>query len=127
MPFDISHHKAPWVHRDPEGLPTPKWPDGAGADRAFLEEFYAPWFELIDSGTGVHCGESGCYTETPHGVFLAWFADVLDVLAHRGVGFALWEMRGDFGILDSGRRDVVYEEWHGYQLDRKLLELLRAA
>jgi len=127
MPFSISHHKAPWVHRNPEGLPTPRWPDGPGADRAFLEDSYAPWFELIDSGVGVHCGECGCYTETPHEVFLAWFGDVLGVLAQRGVGFALWELRGDFGILDSGRRDVDYEDWYGYKLDRKLLTLLQSA
>jgi endoglucanase len=127
MPFDISHHKAPWVFKDPDSLETPRWPDGPGADRAYLESFYAPWFELIDAGVGVHCGECGCYKETPHDVFLAWFGDVLDVLATRGVGFALWELRGDFGILDSGRADVDYEDWHGYHLDRKLLQLLQNA
>ena len=127
MPFEISHHKAPWVHENPDTLPTPEWPAGPDTDRAFLERFYEPWFELIDAGVGVHCGESGCYKETPHKVFLAWFGDVLDVLASRDVGFALWEMRGDFGILDSGRADVDYEDWYGYSLDRELLALLRSA
>jgi hypothetical protein len=27
--------------------------------------------------------------------------------------------------MDSGRGDVAYENWHGHQLDRKLLELLQ--
>lgn len=127
VPFAVSHHKAPWVHRNPDKLPVPKWPAGPDANRRFLEDFYAPWFDLIDRGIGVHCGECGAYKETPHGVFLAWFHDVLDVLSQRGVGFALWELRGDFGILDSGRVDVAYEDWYGYRLDRQLLRLLQRA
>ena len=43
------------------------------------------------------------------------------------IGFALWNFRGDFGILDSGRADVEYEDWHGHKLDRKLLDLIRKA
>lgn len=127
VPFSVSHHEAPWVYRDPGTLPRPKWPDGPGADRQFLEDLYQPWFELIDAGVGVHCGECGSYSKTPHEVFLAWLGDVLDVLSERGIGFALWEMRGDFGILDSNRSDVDYEDWYGHRLDRALLELLRRA
>ena len=37
----------------------------------------------------------------------------------------MWNFRGPFGILDSGRRDVQYEEFEGHKLDRKLLELLQ--
>jgi hypothetical protein len=125
VPFQVSHYRAPWVYPDADRLPAPRWPGGEGANRAFLEDFYAPWFELLDRNVGVHCGECGAYRETPHEVFLAWFGDVLDVLGQRGIGFALWEMRGDFGILDSGRADVDYEDWYGYRLDRKLLDLLQ--
>ncbi len=32
--------------------------------------------------------------------------------------------RGSFGILDSSRADVGYEDFHGHKLDRKMLELL---
>ncbi len=125
VPFNISHHKAPWVYKDPESCPVPTWPDGPEANRAMLEKFYQPWFDLQDQGVGVHCGECGCYNKTPHDVFLSWFGDVIDVLSERNIGFGLWEMRGDFGILDSGRSDVDYEDWYGYKLDRKLLELLQ--
>jgi hypothetical protein len=72
----------------------------------------------------VHCGEAGCWKKTPHNVFLAWFSDVTDILSSNNIGFALWEFIGDFGILDSGRDDVIYEDWHGHKLDRKLLNLL---
>lgn len=127
VPFNISHHKAPWVYKDPESLPDPKWPDGPEANREALKKFYQPWFDLQDQGVGVHCGECGCYNKTPHRVFLDWFGDVLGVLAERNIGFALWEMHGNFGILDSGRADVDYEDWYGHKLDRKLLELLQKA
>ena len=73
----------------------------------------------------MHCGECGCWNRTPHEVFLAWFEDVLDLLTSHGIGYALWNFRGAFGVLDSGRADVAYEPWHGHQLDRALLELLR--
>ncbi len=129
-PGIISHYKAPWANKDPENLPEPKWPGQVGdqyLSRAMLEEFYQPWIDLKDQGVGVHCGECGCWNKTPHDVFLAWFTDVLDILASNGIGFALWEFKGTFGILNSGREDVVYEDWHGHKLDRKLLDLLMKA
>lgn len=128
FPHYISHYRAPWVWSNPEDAPTPVWPgtmDGKRFGRESLEEFYRPWIELMRQGVGVHCGECGCWTRTPHGVFLAWFGDVLDILTSHGIGWALWQFRGDFGVMDSGRTDVEYEDWHGHRLDRGLLELLR--
>jgi hypothetical protein len=58
-------------------------------------------------------------------VFLAWFTDVLDILTSNKIGYALWNFRGDFGILDSRREDIEYEDWHGQKLDGKLLEVLK--
>lgn len=127
FPHYISHYRAPWVFKDPDTAPKPVWPgeiNGQYFDRNSLEEFYEPWIDLVKQGVGVHCGECGCWKATPHKVFLAWFGDVLDILTKHGIGYALWNFRGDFGILDSGRKDVVYEDWHGHKLDRKLLDLL---
>ncbi len=126
-PHKISHYKAPWANKDPENLPRPQWPGQVGdqyLSRTLLEDFYKPWIELVNKGVGVHCGECGCWNKTPHEVFLAWFGDVLDILGKNGIGFGLWNFKGDFGILDSGRTDVAYEDWHGHKLDRKLLNLL---
>ncbi len=126
-PAIISHYKADWVYKDTTNMPELKYPgevEGRYLSREMLEEFYAPWIELVRSGVGVHCGECGCYNETPHDVFLAWFGDVLDILDSHQIGFALWSFRGSFGILDSGRRDVDYEDWYGHKLDRKLLNLM---
>ena len=127
-PGIISHYKAPWANRDPDSLPEPKWPGQVGdryLSRQLLEEYYQPWIDLAKSGVGVHCGECGCWNKTPHEVFLAWFSDVLDILSENKIGFALWEFIGSFGVIDSGRTDVAYEDWHGHKLDRKLLTLLQ--
>ena len=129
-PQIISHYKAPWAMKDIDNLPPLKYPGQVGdqyLSREMLEDFYEPWIKLAQSGTGVHCGECGSYNKTPHDVFLAWFGDVVDILGSNGIGFALWNFRGDFGILDSGRKDVDYEDWHGHKLDRKLLDLIRKA
>jgi hypothetical protein len=128
FPHAISHYKAPWANKDPENLPVPKYPGQVGNQylgREKVEAYYKPWIELKNKGVGVHCGECGAWNKTPHDVFLAWFGDVLDILTSNGIGFALWEFIGDFGILNSGRTDVAYEDWNGYKLDRKLLALLQ--
>lgn len=127
-PGQISHYKAPWANKDINNLPDPKWPGQVGnqyLSREMLESFYKPWTDIMQKGVGVHCGECGCWNKTPHDVFLAWFTDVLDILGQAGIGFALWNFIGDFGIIDSGRADVDYQDWYGHKLDKKLLELIR--
>jgi hypothetical protein len=127
-PGVISHYQAPWANKNPELCPVPVW-QGKIGDREYgrkdLENYYKPWIDLAQSGTGVHCGECGCWRNTPHEVFLAWFGNVVDILTSAGIGYSLWNFRGDFGILNSGRKDVAYEEWHGHRLDRKLFALLQ--
>ena len=127
-PHYVSHYRAGWVWKNPDAAPVPVWPgviNGEKFDRKVLEDFYRPWTDLVKQGVGVHCGECGCYNETPHDVFLAWFEDQLKILTTHGIGWGLWNFRGTFGILDSGRKDVNYEDWHGHKLDRKLLNLLQ--
>ena len=130
-PFGISHYRAEWAGwTDWTTVPRPSWPGGwhfgQQWTRRDLEARYQQWRDLAARGIGVHCGECGCYKYTPHAVFLAWFRDVLEILTAHDIGYALWNFRGSFGILDSDRADVAYEDWHGHQLDRKLLDLLQA-
>ena len=128
FPHAISHYKAPWANKDPDALPLPVYPGQVGnqyLNRELLEKYYKPWIDLKNKGVVVHCGECGCWNKTPHTVFLSWFGDVLDILSENKIGFALWEFIGDFGILNSGRADVAYEDWNGYKLDKKLLNLIQ--
>ena len=106
FPMLISHYKAPWANKDPEHMETPNIRARSASNnlnREMLENYYKPWIDIKNKGVGVHCGECGCWNKTPHDVFLTWFGDVLDILSHNEIGFALWEFIGDFGILNSGQ------------------------
>lgn len=126
-PLGVSHFRAEW--EDPGTWPVPEWPghyQGGLWDRSALEEFYQPFIELKRQGVAVHCGEGGASNKTPHAVVLAWLRDNLDVFREHGIGWALWNFRGPFGIINSRRTDVDYEDFHGLKLDRELLNLLQA-
>jgi len=95
-------------------------------DRQWLwDTMIVPWQEAEQAGIGVIVGEFGSYNKTPHDVVLRWLDDSLSNWNKAGWGWALWNFRGSFGILDSGRKDVQYEDFHGHKLDRKMLELLQ--
>lgn len=127
-PFRLTHYKATWVGNNSD-WPVPEWPyphgDGSQFGPRQLAVELAPWAELVRQGVGVHCGEFGSYFHTPHHVVIAWISEVLGFLKAHDIGFALWNFRGDFGVLDSNRSDVAYEDWYGHKLDRVLLDLLR--
>ncbi len=95
-------------------------------DRAWLRDTcYAPWRAAQAAGLGVMIGEMGAFQHTPHGVALRWLEDLLAIAQDHGWGWALWNFRGGFGVIDSKRRDVTYETWEGQPLDRAMLELLQ--
>lgn len=127
-PMDISHYKASWIGRS--DWHEPAWPLTEGDetwDKDRLQrERIDPWKELEAEGVGVHVGEWGAFNKTPHQVVLAWMQDCLDLWNEAGWGWALWNFRGSFGIIDSNRQDVSYEDWHGHKLDRAMLELLQS-
>jgi len=84
-----------------------------------------PWKKLQAMGVGVHVGEFGAFSRTPHELVLAWMRDLMGQWKDAGWGWAMWNFRGGFGILDSEREDVKYEDFKGHKLDRRMLELIR--
>jgi endoglucanase len=126
-PMQISHYQASWVNS--RGWPEPTWPLRQGNqvfDRDWLNQNkILPWKKLEANGIGVHVGEWGSHNRTPHAVVLRWMRDFLGLWKEAGWGWALWNLRGSFGVLDSGREDVAYEDFKGHKLDAKMLELLR--
>ncbi len=131
LPKMVSHHTATWVPpSELESFERPTtWPmrDAGGTlwDRAELERrLILPWQPLAQRGVPVHVGEWGCFNATPHHVALAWMRDMLSLWKHASWGHALWNLRGPFGVVDSGRTDIRYERWRGHALDRQMLELL---
>jgi endoglucanase len=130
QPKAVSHYTATWVPKDEfETLNPPTWPltDDRGQiwDRAHLQQVYVDLYkEITEKGVQVHVGEWGCFNKTPHEVALAWMADCLAVWKQARWGNALWNLRGSFGVMDSERADVKYEDFKSHKLDRKMLELL---
>ena len=128
-PMAISHYKASWI-RGSDTWPEPTWPLHPGKPNQSSKEVLRrtriePWKQLEKSGVGVHVGEWGAFNQTPHKVVLAWMKDCLDLWKTAGWGWALWNLRGSFGVLDSGRSDVADERFKGRRLDREMLELLK--
>ncbi|MGB8734351.1 MAG: cellulase family glycosylhydrolase, partial [Candidatus Sulfotelmatobacter sp.] len=130
-PIQLTHHNCEWARGILTGSePMPTWPlkDGQGkviCDRATLETNFEPWGKLVAQGVPIHFGEMGCYKHTPPEVVLAWFNDTLDVLGELNSGWALWNFRGPFGVLDTERAGTKFEDWQGHKLDRPLLTLLQ--
>ena len=128
-PMQISHFRASWI-RGSDQWPVPTWPlrtkDGKTVDRARAQaQRIQPWKALEERGVGVHVGEWGAFNRTPHPVVLAWMKDCLILWKEAGWGWSLWNFRGGFGVMDSDRADVTYEDFRGHKLDREMLTLLQ--
>jgi endoglucanase len=128
QPMQISHYHASWVG-GADKWPEPAYPlkdhDTTWNKDLMRTRLIKPWQDLQSKGVGVMVGEFGAHNQTPHPVVLAWLGDLLALWKEAGWGFALWNLRGSFGVMDSGRKDVAYEDWHGHKLDRAMLKLLQ--
>ncbi|PVY35189.1 glycoside hydrolase family 5 protein [Victivallis vadensis] len=85
---------------------VPTWPMHAAEnnywDRHTLEIFFQKWVQFsVDNNIGVHVGEFGCHSNTPYQVMLNWMRDQLSLFKEYNLGFALWNLRGEFGIIKS--------------------------
>ena len=133
-PSIVSHYLAGWVEGAMD-FPSPRWPcgvlnihgvmenDASGRD-CLWENYYKRWEDYIVSND-VMVGEWGAHNKTPHEIVLSWMEDTLKLYKEFNLGWALWNFIGSFGIIDSGRTDVKYENINGYMVDRKMLELLQ--
>ena len=124
-PHELTHYNAEWTRswnkwRD-------KWPvnDGESGRDWLLKNVYGLWDETTARGVHWSVGEFGFYSKAPRKTCMAWIEDNLKIMRERGLGFCLWNLRGAFGVMDSGRTDIAYEDFEGHKLDRELLDLLR--
>jgi endoglucanase len=131
-PKALSHYTANWVPKDEfETMNPPAWPlkgdQGQTWDRDQLKREYIDLYRpLTEKGVQIHVGEWGSYNKTPHAVTLAWMRDCLSLWKEAGWGNSMWNLRGAFGVLDSERADVQYEDFKGHKLDRTMLELVKS-
>ncbi len=90
-----------------------------------IESYLKTWADFSrKNGIGVMVGEWGIHNQTPHDVTLALASDKLAAFQELGFGWALWNFDGSFGIVNSGRSDVEYQAYQGYQLDKEYADLL---
>lgn len=126
---------APNLDRYLEELP-PNSPDRGAylayrnvrVDKAWIENWMRNYLDLKEKkGTLVHCGELGIYAKkVPRGSQLNWFRDVLNILAQHRVGWAVWNFRGSFGVINTGREEFHNETLpNGDRLDGQLLDIVR--
>jgi len=127
-PHAISHYKAWYIKEQPEVEPT--WPlsETMAKRKTWIYEMpeatLAKFASARAHGYPVMIGEFGCYNRLSHATCLAWMEDCLKLWKRNGLAWAIWNLNGPFGILDSERSDVAYEDFHGHKLDRKMLDLL---
>lgn len=112
--------------RQPVSFDGQAFAGGDSRDRDWLRRQLAPFAAARARGVPVMVQEFGVHNRTPHGVALAWLADLLAVVDEAGLGRAQWNLRGSFGVLDSGRSDVDYTAWQGHRLDQAMLDLIRS-
>lgn len=132
LPKALTHYTATWVPKNEfETFAPPTWPltddhGGVWNREKLRRELIDKWQPLVRLGVPIHVGEWGCFNRTPHPATLAWMRDLLGLWREAGWGWAMWNLRGAFGVVDSERTDVTYENFRGHQLDRAMLELLLA-
>jgi endoglucanase len=128
-PSHITHFQASWSNYGKDLKRIPTWPlvmdNGEIYGKNNIMEYFDPWFTFAEAGGKVHVNEWGAYKRTPHDVVLAWMKDNLNIWKNAGWGWAMWCFRGSFGIMDSCRHNVYYENYRGHKLDRKMLELIK--
>ena len=128
-PHAITHYKAWYVKNQPPCEPT--WPlsDEMVKSDSYIyerpEKTLAKFAAPRKAGYPVMIGEFGCYNKLRHETCLAWMEDCLKLWQKAGLGWAVWNVDGPFGFMDSNRADVAYEDFEGHKLDRRMLDLLR--
>ncbi|MEK6796453.1 MAG: cellulase family glycosylhydrolase [Spirochaetota bacterium] len=89
-----------------------------------VKNFLAPWKTAIANGAKIFVGEMGAYKYTPHDVTLRWMETCHREYKSMNIGWAYWSFRDSFGPINSGRKDVQYEEKDGLKIDRKMLDVM---
>jgi len=68
---------------------------------AMIEDFSKPLAVSRRTGLPLYCGEFGVIHLTPEPARLAWYRDVIAAFNECGIGWANWDYKGDFGLVDG--------------------------
>lgn len=70
--------------------------------------------------------EFAVYNQTQYDVTLSYLTDVVSVFNKNKVGYAMWNLIGTMGIINSERKDCTYEPYKGLLLDRKMTTIIQS-
>jgi len=121
-PMCVTHHRAPWTPigawDGPVSYPGLPWPEGVpegvssplrekmvaaniASDRTTMRaEITPPMNRAIETGLGLYCGEFGVYHAAPLELRKAWLRDAVETFESHGIGWAVWDWKGGFGVVD---------------------------
>lgn len=128
QPMLVTHYTARWVRTaayagpiNYPGLPAPeeavrilpeplrsdvqKWNTPCDASQ-MAADLSAPLAVRARTGCPLYCGEFGCYGATPQAVRLAWYRDIIAAFRSEGIGWANWDYKGSFGLIDASGADT---------------------
>lgn len=126
-PMAITHYKAGWMdlkaYTGPIQYPGQTIPDHAISEletviengRKYVEQFNRD--EIMrqvriaydvaqQHDKPLYCGEFGVIFYTPDDIRARWYADIVSVFEELGIGWANWDYKGGFGLL---QRDGITE------------------
>jgi endoglucanase len=129
-PMFITHYTAPWwavggTYDGPIQYPGQPVPDenlaGLSAELlANMDEWNQPFDRsaiianlteplAVNERTGLplYCGEFGCFDRTPDPIRIAWFKDILAVFDAYDIGWATWDYKGSFGVVDRDSEETA--------------------
>jgi aryl-phospho-beta-D-glucosidase BglC (GH1 family) len=105
----------------PEGKIT----DSSGNPSLALGTLVNTFETARTDGIPVMIQEFGVYNKTPQEVTDAYLSDVVSLFSKYKLGYAMWNLIGTMGIINSERADVVYEPYRGKLLDRELTSIMQ--
>ena len=53
----------------------------------------------------LYCGEWGCLNTVPEAARLEWYSDMKKVLEENNIGWATWDYKGGFGIINRNKQE----------------------
>lgn len=95
-----------------------------GSNMLPFENYQIEFDSAKENNIPIMVQEFGSHNETPHKVAVDFLADLSEFFRENNMGWALWNLTGSFGILNSSRKDCTYELYQGLQLDREMLDAL---
>lgn len=127
-PAQLTHYRADFA-KPKTDYSSLTWPlhlnDGTTWDDSRLELSYKEWIDASHAGANVLVGEFGVFNTVDHTTVISYLKSLLTLYNRQKWGWAMWNLKGPFGILDSERKDVSYKRIDKYNLDSALLKLLQ--